>query len=121
MNEESILLTIKKMLGPGPEDKHFDTDIIIHINSSFSVLNQLGVGPPDGFSIMDEAAEWSQFLGDSKKMEMVKTFIYLNVKLLFDPPASAAAIEAIKEQIKVYTWRLQVAADPKEEEIQNEK
>lgn len=121
MDEKSILQSIKKMLGISKEDTHFDTDIIIHINSYFMVLNQLGVGPPNGFTITDGSSEWSQFLGDSKKLESAKTFIYLNVKLVFDPPSSTAVIESMKEQIKEYAWRLQVAADPEEEEIQNGK
>lgn len=121
MYEKSILQSIKKMLGISQEDTHFDTDIIIHINSYLMILNQLGVGPPDGFTITDKSSDWSQFLNNSKKLELAKTFIYLNVKLVFDPPSSTAVIESMKEQIKEYAWRLQVAVDPEEEEIQNGK
>ena len=105
-NIESILTSIKKLLGIDEKDTHFDPDIIMDINSVFSILTQMGVGPSKGFSIMDEAAEWKDFLeSDPDKFSMVRSYMHLKVKLLFDPPLSGAAIEAIKEQIKELEWR----------------
>lgn len=109
---ESILLSIKHLLGPGAEDKHFDPDLIMHINSVFSILTQLGVGPSGGFSITSDSEVWSAFIEkEPKKFSLVKSYMHLKVKLLFDPPLGAAAIESIKEQIKEFEWRLSVAVD----------
>ena len=120
---ESILNSIKKLLGPGMEYDHFDPDIIIHINSAFSVLTQLGVGPAEGFFINDEAEKWEDFLPEEKMIHSVKTYIYLKVKLVFDPPLTSAVLESMKEQIKELEWRLPVAVESakleSEEEIQN--
>lgn len=122
---ESILVSIKKLLGPGAEDKHFDPDLIMHINSVLSILTQLGVGPSSGFSITGDSETWSDFIGkDSKRFSLAKSCIYLKVKLLFDPPLSSAAIESINRQIGEFEWRLSVAASPGndnsgEEETQN--
>ena len=111
-NIESILTSIKKLLGIDEKDTHFDPDIIMDINSVFSILTQMGVGPSKGFSIMDEDAEWKDFLeSDPDKFSMVRSYMHLKVKLLFDPPLSGAAIEAIKEQIKELEWRLFEEAD----------
>lgn len=110
--EDSILNTIKKMIGPTSEDTYFDTDIIIHINSTFSVLNQLGVGPDDGFSIKDSTAKWSDYIGeDEKKLDAVISYVYLKVKLLFDPPLNASVIASIEKTISELEWRLNVASE----------
>ena len=108
---DSILTSIKKLLGITEEYKHFDADIIIHINSAFMILKQLGVGPPDGFSISDETPVWSDFIDDSSDIESVKSYVYLKVKLLFDPPLSSAAMEATKQLISELEWRLTLAAE----------
>lgn len=108
---ESILISIKKLLGIAADYTNFDADIIMHINSVFMVLNQLGVGPDDCFMIEDDLAVWNDFLLDNKKVEATKTYMYLNVRLLFDPPASSAHIESIKQQITQYEWRLTVQTD----------
>lgn len=113
--EESILASIKKLLGIPEEYKQFDADIIMHINSAFSILTQLGVGPSNGFSISDEEREWHDFIGDDGKIEMVKSYIHLKVKLLFDPPLSSAVIEAINQMVKELEWRINVAVDPSKE------
>ncbi|NBH27239.1 hypothetical protein D3Z60_15885 [Lachnospiraceae bacterium] len=113
--EESILASIKKLLGIPEEYKQFDADIIMHINSAFSILTQLGVGPSNGFSISDEEKEWHDFIGDDGKIEMVKSYIHLKVKLLFDPPLSSAVIEAINQMVKELEWRINVAVDPSKE------
>ena len=108
---ESILTSIKKLLGIEAEYEHFDPDIIMHINSVFMVLNQLGVGPSEGFSIEDDTSVWTDFISNNAKIEAVKSYIYLKVKLLFDPPLSSAAIDSIKRMIDEYEWRLNVAVE----------
>lgn len=111
---ESILTSIKKLLGIAEEYKHFDADLIIDINTAFSVLTQLGVGPSDGFSIKDDSAVWSDFISGNSRIEMVKSYIHLKVKLLFDPPLNSAVIESINRMISEFEWRLNVAVDPSE-------
>lgn len=109
---ESILSSIKHLLGPGAEDKHFDPDLVMHINSVFSILTQLGVGPSSGFSITGDSEKWSAFIGkESEKFSLVKSYMHLKVKLLFDPPLGAASIESINRQISEFEWRLSVAVD----------
>ena len=108
---ESILISIKKLLGIGEDSDHFDPDIIMHINSVFMDLTQMGVGPSDGFVIEDDTTEWTEFIPDTKKLQAVKTYIYLRVKLLFDPPISSAVMEAMNRDIQRYEWRLNVAAE----------
>lgn len=108
---ESILDSIKKLLGPGSNDSHFDPDIIMHINTVFTDLTQLGVGPEEGFSIEDDTSLWTDFLSDMSKFESVKSYMYLRVKLLFDPPANSSVITSYKEQIDKLEWRLNVAAE----------
>lgn len=110
---ESILSSIKKLLGIAEEYTAFDQDLVMHINSAFMVLTQLGVGPSSGFVIYDDTATWSDFVITSK-LELVKSYIYLKVKLLFDPPLSSAVMESINRQISEFEWRLQVAVDPVE-------
>ncbi len=109
---ESILTSIKKLLGIAEEYEHFDADIIMHINSVFSILTQLGVGPSNGFSIEDKEAKWHDFIGEDNNIEMVKSYIHLKVKLLFDPPLSSAVMEAMNQMIMELEWRLNVAVDP---------
>lgn len=108
---ESILTSIKKLLGITEEYEHFDQDIIIHINSVFMILTQMGVGPEDGFTIKDSTATWKDFTNDDKKIEAVKSYIYMKVKLLFDPPASSSVMEAINRSISELEWRLNIAVD----------
>ena len=109
---ESILTSIKKLLGISKEYTHFDKDIIMHINSVFMILNQLGVGPSSMFIISDEYPVWNDFISDSDpRMEMVKTYMYMKVRLLFDPPASSAVMEALNRSISEFEWRLNVAAE----------
>lgn len=108
---ESILTSIKKLLGIVEEYEHFDGDVIIHINSVFMTLTQLGVGPSKGFSIKDKSAVWEDFTQGKMNIEAVKTYVYLKVRLVFDPPQSSALIEAIKQQIQELEWRLNVAVE----------
>lgn len=108
---DSILTSIKKLLGITAEYTQFDTDLIIHINSVFSILTQLGVGPSTGFSIHDEYSVWTDFLPEDPRLEMVKTYVYLKVRLMFDPPDRSAVADAVKRQIDELEFRLNVAAD----------
>ena len=108
---ESILTSIKKLLGIKEEYNNFDQDIIMHINTVLVTLNQLGVGPSDGFEITDELDNWSDFVGDNEKLlNNVKSYIYLRVRLLFDPPLSSSLIEAMNRQIAELEWRIAVIA-----------
>lgn len=104
---ESILVSIKKLLGIPVEDTCFDGDLIIHINSVFLILNQLGIGE-NPFSISDSSAVWSDFIDDGK-IELVKSYMFLKVKLLFDPPQNGSLIEAMNKQINEFEWRVNVA------------
>lgn len=108
---DSILVTIKKMLGIEADYDAFDTDIIVHINTAIMILRQLGVGIQDGFVITGESESWEDLLGDSGLYESVKTYIYLRVKSVFDPSTSSAASEAAKEMIKELEWRLNSESD----------
>lgn len=110
---DSILTSIKKLLGITEEYEYFDADILMHINMAFMVLYQLGVGPKTCFSIEDKSATWSDFLEDATDLAGVKTYIYQKVKLVFDPPQSSAAMEALKQSIAELEWRLNVAVDPR--------
>ena len=108
---DSILDTIKKLLGPGQEQTHFDQDIIIHINTAIIHLTDIGVGPKAGFSIKSSEEVWSDFIVDIKQFEAVKTYIYLKVKLIFDPPLSSSVIELFEKQIREIEWRLNSRVD----------
>lgn len=111
---ESILTSIKKLLGIPEDYEHFDTDIIIHINSALATLPQLGVGPAQGFSIKDKTATWDSVLLGRTDVENIKSYIYLKVRMIFDPPTSSAVIEAFKSQIAELEWRINVAVDPRD-------
>lgn len=108
---ESILISIKKLLGLEADYTVFDTDITMHINSVFMILNQLGVGPEKCFKIEDDLAVWTDFTEDSEEIEAVKSYIYHKVKMLFDPPASSSVIEANKQIINELEWRLNVQSE----------
>lgn len=112
---DSILTSVKKTLGIAEDYEHFDPDIIMHINSVFSVLTQLGVGPESGFFIKDKSTVWSEFIGDDTRIEFVKSYVYLKTRLLFDPPTSSSVMEAANRMVSEFEWRLNVAVDPKEE------
>jgi len=111
MDNNSILNSIKKLLGLTEDYTHFDTDIVIHINSIFATLNQLGVGPENGFVIRGVEDKWTDFLSDERTLESVKSYIYLRVRQMFDPPTVSAVLESMKEMASEYEYRLMVAAD----------
>ena len=108
---DSILTSVKKMLGIAEEYDHFDADLIMHINSVLTILGQLGVGPDEGFFIEDDEAEWTDFVPDMYNLQFIKTYVYQKVKLLFDPPQSASAIEALNRSISELEWRINVQVD----------
>lgn len=108
----SILASIKKMLGIPEEDSAFDNDVIMHINTVFGILTQMGIGSQDGFSITGYEETWSDFTENQTKLEMVKSYIYLKVRLLFDPPQNSSLIESLNRLISELEWRLNVAVDP---------
>lgn len=111
---ESILTSIKKLLGITEEYEHFDADIIMHINSVFMILTQMGVGPSEGFVIEDETTTWADYSENTIPIESVKTYIYLRVRLLFDPPSSSAVIESMNRTISELEWRLNSSVDFKQ-------
>ncbi len=109
---DSILKHIKKLLGPGELHNHFDTEIMTHINTAFMELEQMGVGPESGFSIEDESATWSEYIPKTdKNFEAVKTYIYLYVKLIFDPPLNASVMNALQQKMERLEWRLNFEAE----------
>lgn len=103
---DSILNNIKKMLGIGADYEAFDTDIVIAINSAIANLGQLGVGPPEGFQIVDSQQVWSDLLGDDLMLNTAKTYIYLRVRLMFDPPTTSFLINAYEQQLRELEWRI---------------
>lgn len=110
--EESIFESIKSLLGPDASYDVFDQDILIHINTAISVLTQLGVGPAAGFMVTGPDETWKDFIGDDKILQMVKTYIYMKVKMAFDPPTNSSVLNAYNEACKEYEWRLNVEVDP---------
>lgn len=105
---DSILTSTKKMLGLEDDYTAFDLDIILHINSALATLTQLGVGPTEGFFIEDKEALWVDLLGTDPRLNSVKQYVFLRVRLVFDPPQTSYAVEAMKEQIREHEWRLNV-------------
>jgi len=108
---DSILTSVKKMLGISAEDSTFDIDIILHINSALMVLSQLGVGPTTGFFISDNTKTWVDLIGDRVDLEAIKSYIYLKVRLLFDPPSSSFVLDSIQKQITEFEWRLNIQVE----------
>lgn len=108
---DSILISIKKLLGIEEEYTQFDQDIIMHINAVLATLTQLGVGPASGYSISDSSAVWSDFLGTATNLNAVRTYVYLKVRLAFDPPASSAVIDSINHLASEFEWRINVTAE----------
>ena len=113
---ESVLTTIKKMLGIAADYTHFDSDIIVHINSVLMTLNQLGGGPETPTFIGSDMDTWDKILGDIKNLEAVKTYMYLKVRLLFDPPTSSFVVDSMNRQASELEWRLNIQAETNKEE-----
>lgn len=108
---ESILTSVKKALGIEDSYTHFDVDLIMAINSVLMVLNQLAIGPTEGFRIEDKTATWTSLLGTRLDLEAVKTYVYLKVRLIFDPPQTGYLVTSMAEQCKELEWRLNVQAE----------
>jgi hypothetical protein len=118
--EESILISIKLLLGITEDNEDFDQIILPHINNAFATLRQLGVGPSKGFMIEDDSTTWDQYVQSKPHWSSVKTYIYQKVKLVFDPPTNASLLESLKESIEELEYRLNLEAEfYREEEIQN--
>lgn len=109
--ENSILTSTKKILGLAEDYTAFDLDVLTHINSVFSILSQLGIGPALGFSIEDKEATWDDFGVAADKLQMVRTYMYLKVRMLFDPPSTSFQIEAMNSQIQEHEHRLTYLAE----------
>lgn len=112
--ETSILTSTKKILGLAEDYTAFDLDVITHINAVFGTLNQLGIGPELGFMIEDASKTWDDFLDNPLLLNPVKSYVYLRVKLLFDPPQTSFHINAMNEQIQQLEWRLNVQRESTE-------
>lgn len=112
---DSILVSIKKMLGLEDEYTPFDMDVLIHINSAFMTLCQMGIGPKEGFAVTDYSQTWDDFLTNKVMLGGVKTWVYLQVKMLFDPPTNSFVMDAYKTQAEQILWRLNVQAESVEE------
>lgn len=108
---DSILISVKKMLGITADYTHFDNDIIMHINSVFMILHQLGVGPKEGFAIESDYETWDEFIRDEFTIESVKSYMYLKVGLLFDPPTNSNILESKNRLASELEWRLNAAVD----------
>lgn len=111
MADTSILDSTKKVLGFDSDYTAFDLDIIMHINATLFTLQQLGVGPDDGYLITGNTETWDLFLTDTKLLSAVKNYVYLKVRMLFDPPATSFAIDAINKQIAELEWRMNVQSE----------
>jgi len=109
---DSILTSIKKLLGIEEDYEYFDTDIIFGINSALSVLTQVGVGPSKGFAIQDKTAKWTDFLSPiDARLELAKSYVHLKTKLIFDPPATSFLIESSNKIAEEFLWRITVAVE----------
>ncbi len=116
--DDSILTSVKKVLGIPSDYEHFDRDILLHLNTVMSILNQLGVGPEEGFIVEDDSTLWSDLFDgdiDTNKMMYVKSYVCLRVRLLFDPPTSSGAIDAMERQMRELEWRITVTRDPRDD------
>ena len=110
--QDGMLMTSRSLVCGDPYADHFDTDLLVHINACFSILNQLGVGPENGFVVTDETQSWSSYSDNDRILNMVKTYVTLKVKKIFDPPLTSSVLEAMDKEIKELEWRLNVAVDP---------
>jgi len=112
--EQRILISVKKVLGLPEADTSFDVDITMHINTVLATLTQVGIGPAEGFMIEGAADTWDAFIGNDKRLNAVRTYVYLRVRLLFDPPQTSFVIDSMQKQIQEFEWRLNVQ---REEEL----
>ena len=115
--DESILTSVKKLLGISEDYDYFDQDIIMHINAAFMVLTQLGIGPSEGFLITDDTDTWSDFIDDLTNLGSIQSYVYMKVKLMFDPPQNSFTVDSMTKLVNELEWRLNVAADNSGEEV----
>lgn len=108
---ESILTNIKNLLGIEEEYEHFDKDLIILINSVFMILNQLGLGPKNGYSIVDKSNIWEEFVMSRTDLEGIRSYMYLKVKLMFDPPNTGYLVESMTKLCSEFEWRLNLQVE----------
>lgn len=120
---DSILSSVKKQLGAEIDYEHFDPEIILNINAAFATLNQLGVGPKNGFSITGEDEVWTDYIADNDNvLNLVKPYVYLKVKCIFDPPQVSYVLDTYQQMINEYEWRLKTICDefPDDKDPDNE-
>lgn len=110
--EESILKTIKQLVGCPDDFEQFDLDLTIHINSSFATLTHLGIGPKEGYRITGVDNVWSEFEDDPQKLSLIKDYVYIKTRLLFDPPTNGSLMDSLTEQLKEMEWRLYILYYP---------
>lgn len=110
LNRNSILDSVKVMLNIEPDDSAFDTDIIFGINTAFAILQQLGVGPKEGFSVVDETQEWQDYI-EGAMFSMVQQYVHLKVRLIFDPPANSFLVQNLESRLSELEWRLMITAE----------
>ena len=112
MNEQ-ILTSVRHAIGLGEEHTYYDSDLILHINSTFDVLHQIGAGPTEGFAIEGELETWNDYFNrePARVINFVKTYMYISVKLLFDPPQNSFLVKSLEDKQKEYEWRINVAAE----------
>lgn len=109
--DESILVSIKKLLGIYSDDTSFDTDVLIHINTILTNLIQMGIGPSEGFYVSGFVETWGEFLQNESLLIQVKSYVYLKVKLLFDPPTNSSMLDSIRQLAAELEWRLFIERD----------
>ena len=112
--EESILISIKKVIGLASNDESFDEDLFMHINSAIDILRQLGVEIDPSFYLDDDMKTWDEMLPNSSKLQMIKTYLYMKVKKWFDPPQNGTTMDALNTSIAELEWRINVTVDPKD-------
>ncbi len=111
INPNSILQSVRKVMCGSEFADEFDTDLIMHINTVFNILTQLGVGPKTGYAITDENNEWSELLLSNTLLNNVKSYVYLKVRLMFDPPANQSLVTSIEKYIQELEWRINITAE----------
>lgn len=115
--DESILNSIKKLLGIAEDYNYFDQDIIMDINAALMILTQLGVGPSNGFLITDDTDTWNDFVNNGGNLGSIQSYVYMKVKLMFDPPQNSFTVDSMTKLVNEFEWRLNVAADNSGEEV----
>lgn len=108
---DSILNSVKQSLGISEDVEHFDSDLIMHINSVFAILTQMNVGPDFGYIVTGEFDTWTDFYGNRKDLEFIKTYVYMKVRVIFDPPTSSVIMDALNNRITELEWRIYSAVD----------